>query len=175
MYKCDLVMLRGVAMDYSIRVCSRPDRQSGAVRRPREHSLGQTGNVAQGSTPSDVSPARKDQGAGLSEKDAFKRTQDELKDNSQQSAMETKSLFCFALAVTGCLAAPNQLGVLQNPNQLGQLDFGSKAVSKGLGLGIVVGSSLVKLPQVQKIAKSGRIMHAESCKTLKNFVEKNHL
>jgi len=29
------------------------------------------------------------------------------------------------------------------------------AVSKGLGLGIVVGSSLVKLPQVVKIAKSG--------------------
>jgi len=46
--------------------------------------------------------------------------------NSQQSAMETKSLFCFALAVTGCLAAPNQLGALQDPNQLGQLDFGSK-------------------------------------------------
>merc|ERR1711963_37764 len=46
--------------------------------------------------------------------------------NSQQSTMETKSLFCFALAVTGCLSAPNQLGALQDPNQLGQLDFGSR-------------------------------------------------
>ena len=40
--------------------------------------------------------------------------------------METKSLFCFVLAVTGSLSAPNQLGALQDPNQLGQLDFGSK-------------------------------------------------
>jgi len=36
--------------------------------------------------------------------------------------METKSLFCLALAVTGCLAAP----MMQDPNHLGQLDFGSK-------------------------------------------------
>ena len=36
--------------------------------------------------------------------------------------METKRLFCFALAVTGCLAVP--MG--QDPNQLGQLDIGGK-------------------------------------------------
>ena len=36
--------------------------------------------------------------------------------------METKSIFCLALAVTGCLTVP----MMQDPNQLGQLDFGSK-------------------------------------------------
>ena len=73
-----LVMLCETLLQATGMLLGGPAVQCGAWPKGT-HCLGRTGNVAQGSTPSDVSPARKDQGGGLSEKDAFKRAQDEGK------------------------------------------------------------------------------------------------